>query len=96
MYIHTYIYGIVMTISTFSSREFNHDVSKIKKAALKGPVFITDRGHPAHVVLCIKDYLELTKTKESIVDLLAMPDAANIAFEAPKIEGKLYRPEDFD
>lgn len=85
-----------MTITTITSREFNQDVSKIKKAALHGPVFITDRGHPAHVLLAIEDYLKLTKTKETIVDLLAMPASKNIDFEAPKLKGKIYRPEEFD
>ncbi len=42
-----------MAITTFSSREFNQDVSKIKKATTQGPVFITDRGHLAHVLLSI-------------------------------------------
>ena len=85
-----------MTISTFSSREFNQDVSKIKKAASHGPVFITDRGHPAHVLLSIEDYLNLAKTKENIVELLAMPEALDIEFDLPKIKGKIYKPEDFD
>lgn len=85
-----------MTISTFSSREFNQDVSKIKKATMQGPVFITDRGHPAHVLLSIEDYLKLTKTKETIVELLAMPDSSDIKFEAPKIKGKIYRAEKFE
>lgn len=85
-----------MTITTVSSREFNQDVSKVKRASLHGPVFITDRGHPSHVLLAIKDYQKLTKTRESIVDLLTMPDAANIDFEPPKLKNKLYRPEDFD
>ena len=85
-----------MAISTFSSREFNQDVSKIKRAAATGPVFITDRGHPAHVLLSIEDYLSLTKTKENIVDLLGIPDSSNIEFEAPKIQGKMYRAEEFD
>ena len=85
-----------MTISTFSSREFNQDVSKIKKAASHGPVFITDRGHPAHVLLAIDDYLKLTKTNESIVDLLAMPDSEDIKFNVSKLKGKLYRGEEFD
>lgn len=31
-------------ITTLSSREFNQDASRAKKAALNGPVFITDRG----------------------------------------------------
>lgn len=84
-----------MSITTFSSREFNQDVSRIKKATSHGPVFITDRGHPAHVLLAIEDYLELTKTKETIVDLLSMPNS-NIDFEAPKLKGPLYHPEEFD
>lgn len=85
-----------MAITTFSSREFNQDASKIKKAAAKGPVFITDRGHPAHVLLAIEDYLKLTKTKETIVDLLAMPDATDIDFEPPKLSKKMHRPGEFD
>ncbi len=35
-----------MAITKLSSREFNQDTSKAKRAAKKGPVFITDRGHP--------------------------------------------------
>lgn len=84
-----------MTITTVSSREFNQDVSKIKRASLHGPVFITDRGHPAHVLLAIEDYQKLTKTKENIIDLLAMPDAVEIDFEPAKLNKKIYRPEDF-
>lgn len=84
-----------MTITTITSREFNQDVSKVKRAALKGPVFITDRGHPAHVLLSIEDYQKLTKTKETIIDLLAMPDVADIDFDVPKLKNQIYRPEDF-
>jgi prevent-host-death family protein len=84
-----------MTITTVTSREFNQDVSKIKRAALNGPVFITDRGHPAHVLLAIQDYEKLTATKESIIDLLAMPNADEIDFEPAKLNTKIYRQEDF-
>jgi len=83
-----------MTITTVTSREFNQDVSKIKKAAANGPVFITDRGHPAHVLLTIEEYLKLTKTKENIIDLLAMPEVADIDFDIPKLHrGFLNRKE---
>jgi prevent-host-death family protein len=84
-----------MTITTVTSREFNQDVSKIKRASLKGPVFITDRGHPAHVLLSIQDYEKLTKTKENIVDLLAMPDVADLDFDVPTLNRKIYNSEDF-
>lgn len=85
-----------MSITTVTSREFNQDVSKIKRASANGPVFITDRGHPAHVLLTIQDYQKLTGTKENIIDLLAMPDAADIDFEAAKLNKTIYRPEEFD
>ena len=85
-----------MIITTITSKEFNQDVSKVKRNAVNGPVFITDRGHPAHVLLTMDDYQKLTKTKENIVDLLAMPDAADIDFEAPRLNKEIYRPEGFD
>ena len=84
-----------MKIITFSSRAFNQDVSKAKRAALRGPVFITDRGHPAHVLLAIQDYQKITTSSKSIVDLLAMPEVADIHFNPPRLRKKLYRPEDF-
>ena len=82
-----------MTITTLTSREFNQDTAGAKKAAAAGPVFITDRGRPAHVLLTIDRYQALTGPTASIVDLLAMPEAANIDFEAPRA-GELYRSAD--
>ncbi|WP_434136725.1 type II toxin-antitoxin system Phd/YefM family antitoxin (plasmid) [Pseudomonas luteola] len=70
--------------TTVSSRQFNHDTSGAKKAALKGPVFITDRGKPAHVLLSIEEYQRLTSTQISIIDILAMPNDEDLEFEAPR------------
>jgi PHD/YefM family antitoxin component YafN of YafNO toxin-antitoxin module len=70
-----------MGVRTISSRHFNQDASGAKKAARNGPVFITDRGKPAHVLLTIEEYRELTGKQGSIVDLLAMPNGAEIEFE---------------
>ena len=42
-----------MTVHTFSSRDFLQDFSAAKRAASEGPVFITDRGRPAFVLLKI-------------------------------------------
>lgn len=80
-----------MTITTLSSREFNQDASGAKKAAKKGPVFITDRGRPAHVLLSIEDYQKMTSGSISIIDLLAMPGVEEIAFDPPRA-GALFRP----
>jgi len=74
-----------MTITTLSSRELNQDVTRAKKAAEKGPVFITDRGKPAHVLLSIEAYRQLTRQRRNIADALAMPNAADIEFDPPRI-----------
>ena len=82
-----------MTITTLSSREFNQDASGAKKAAKNGPVFITDRGRPAHVLLTIEDYRKMTGGSTSIIDMLAMPGVEDVEFE-PARAGNLYRPAD--
>ncbi|TNF66421.1 MAG: type II toxin-antitoxin system Phd/YefM family antitoxin [Gammaproteobacteria bacterium] len=84
-----------MTVKTITSREFNQDVSKAKKSATKGPVFITDRGKLAHVLLTAEAYQKLLK-KDNIVNLLSMPEACDIDFDAPKLTKRLYKPEDFE
>jgi prevent-host-death family protein len=72
-------------ITTFSSREFNQDASRAKKAARKGPVFITDRGRPAHVLLTIEEYWKLAGNGARIADLLAMPGGEDIEFDPPRL-----------
>ncbi|MCC7526915.1 MAG: type II toxin-antitoxin system Phd/YefM family antitoxin [Candidatus Melainabacteria bacterium] len=83
-----------MTITTMSSREFNQDTSGAKKAAKKGPVFITDRGRPAHVLLTIDDYEKLSGNHTSIIDMLAMPGVAEIEFDPPRLSAVFQRPAD--
>jgi len=84
-----------VAMTTLSSREFNQDTGRAKRAAKKGPVLITDRGRPAHVLLSIEDYKKLTGEKKSILQMLAMPAIAEIDFEPPRLSGKLFRPADF-
>ena len=62
-----------MPIAKISSREFNQDSARAKKAAKNGPVFITDRGKPAHVLLSIEDYLRLAGIAVDMVDRLGLP-----------------------
>ncbi|PPC75055.1 prevent-host-death protein [Pokkaliibacter plantistimulans] len=75
-----------MATTTISSRELNQDVSKAKKAAINGPVFITDRGRPAHVLLSIDEYHRITAQHRNIADALAMPEAAEIDFEVEPVK----------
>lgn len=83
-----------MTITTLSSRELNQDVTRAKKAARNGPVFITDRGKPAHVLLTVEEYRRLTERHRNIVDALSMPGLADIEMEIPRSR-ELPRLEDF-
>ena len=82
-----------MTVTTLSSREFNQDTSRAKKAARNGPVFITDRGRPAHVLLTIEDYQRMSAGTASIIDMLAMPGIEDMDFEPGRV-GTLFRPAD--
>ena len=84
-----------MTVTTLSSREFNQDTSGAKKATSRGPVFITDRGRPAHVLLTIEDYQRLTGGHMSLLEAIAQPDA-DFDFEPPRIGGDLVKPADLD
>ena len=83
-----------MTITTLSSREFNQGASEAKRAANNGPVFITDRGRPAHVLMSFEDYQRLTKQRRNIADALAMPGIAYIVFVPPRVTIK-SQPVDF-
>jgi hypothetical protein len=83
-----------VTITKLSSREFNQDTSRAKRAAKRGPVFITDRGRPSHVLLTVEDYQKITGGQKCIGDLLAMPEAARIEFEPPRLKGHWHEPLD--
>ena len=83
-----------MAITKMSSRDFNQDTSRAKRAAKRGPVFITDRGRPSHVLLTVEEYQRITAGQKNIADLLAMPEAAEIEFEPPRVGGSLHKPVD--
>ena len=83
-----------MPITTVSSREFNQDTSSAKKATAAGPVFITDRGKTAHVLLSIEEYQRLTARPRSIAEALSMPGLSDIEFDLPTSR-ELPRPADF-
>lgn len=84
-----------MIITTLTSREFNQGASEAKRAANNGPVFITDRGRPAHVLMSIELYQRMTGNHKKIADLLAMPaDIADVDIEIVRSR-ELARPADF-
>lgn len=84
-----------MSVHTFSSRDFTRDVSAAKRAAVEGPVFITDRGRPAFALLKIEDYYQLAGQQEaSLMDVMdaivgGTPGGAGFEFEPPRLKVEL-------
>ena len=85
-----------MSITTISSREFNQDAGGAKKAAEKGPVIITDRGRPAHVLLSFETYRKLVGAKRSLLDAVAQKEDDDFDFDPPRMGDQIFRDVDFD
>jgi PHD/YefM family antitoxin component YafN of YafNO toxin-antitoxin module len=75
-----------MTMSSLSSRELNHDVSSAKKAAQNGPVIITDRGKPSHVLMTYDEFERLSGRRRSLIEALSMPGLSEIDFAPERVE----------
>ena len=60
-------------VTSVSSREFNQDTGRAKRAAQRGPVVITDRGRPSHVLLTFEEYNRLASRGLNVIDLLGVP-----------------------
>ncbi len=75
-----------MPIRQMTSRELNQDLARAKREACNGPVIITDRGRPAHVLMEYEDYRRLKGEGTSIIDALAMPSGEEVGFNPPKAD----------
>src|SRR4051794_20804050 len=91
------------TTTVMTSREFNQDTARAKRAARNGPVFITDRGKPSHVLLTMEEYERLEHPEEtpgrpkSLAEALADPrPEADFEWEAPKLSGVSLKIPDLD
>jgi prevent-host-death family protein len=86
-----------LTQRKITSREFNQNVAKAKKAAQKGPVTITDRGRAAFVLMTQKEYDKLRGGRQTLFDLVGQsgPDA-DFDFDPPRLGGSLLRRIDLD
>jgi hypothetical protein len=83
-----------MPSTKITSRDFNQDVSRAKRAADDGPVIITDRGIPAYVLLRHDAFQRLTADAPSIRHLLDHPGGEEIEFDPPRLGPGLVRPAD--
>jgi prevent-host-death family protein len=96
MYTHCYILEVAVGITTVTSRDFNQDTGRAKKAAEHGPVFITDRGKPAHVLLSIAAFERLSGTDSNLLELIGNSAAADIAFDPPRMADRSFEPASFE
>jgi prevent-host-death family protein len=77
-------------VATMTAQEFNRDVSAAKRAAVDGPVVITDRGKPAFVLLSVEEFERITD-KRTIVDWLQLD--ADIEFEPATLRSLPQAPD---
>lgn len=84
-----------MPVTKISSREFNQDVTKAKRAAAKVPVIITDRGESAYVLLRHDAYRRSLGRGPTICELLILLGADAIDFDPPKLGEGLIKPAEF-
>ncbi|MDX3977664.1 type II toxin-antitoxin system Phd/YefM family antitoxin [Shinella sp.] len=80
-------------MNILTSRELNHDVSSAKKAAQNGPVIITDRGKPSHVLMTYDDFNRLSGKRRSLIETLSMPGLSEADF-SPERAQIVSRPVD--
>ncbi len=81
---------------TMGSREFNQSTGTAKVAALTGPVFVTDRGRPSHVLLSYDHYRRLTNGTRTLADAMgSTPGAGDVELEVPE-RGSVAEPAVFE
>lgn len=86
-----------MSVHTFSSRDFARDVFAAKRAAVDGPVFITDRGRPAFALLTIEACHRLAgHTEPTLLEVMdGIPGGEGTEFDPPRMN-LVTRPTAFD
>lgn len=86
-----------MGITTITSREFDQDTPGAKRRADRGPVFITDHGQPAYVLLTMAEYNRLAGMGKSVAAALAQSGGSEYDFDVEFARSReLARPFDFD
>ena len=90
-------------VTFMTSREFNQDTARAKRAAKNGPVFITDRGAPSHVLMSFEEYERMkprepdrTKPKNLAEALADNRPEADFDWEPPRMSGFSLKVPDFE
>lgn len=76
-------------MSTMSSQEFNRNPTSAKRKADEGPVYVTEHGKPAYVVISIDEYRRLKgEPKSDLVTALQMDEYHDVELPPVKIDIK--------
>lgn len=76
-----------------ASREFDQNVSQVRRVAETEIVIITDRGKPVHVLMSYAKFRDLTSECPDMAELLVMRE--DIYFEVPCLEMSGFKIPDF-
>lgn len=77
-------------MKSVTSEAFSRDVSAAKRAARDEPVFVTEHGDPAFVLLSIDEYQALTGSGQSVQQMFSqLPKTDAIDVEFPPAMGNL-------
>jgi prevent-host-death family protein len=78
-----------MTVQ-FTAREFNQDATRVKRASKDGPVIITERGKPAHVLMTVAEYdrLKTNRTKVPLVEFMQGLDLSGLDLTRERDTGR--------
>ena len=72
-------------VTMMTSREFNQKTSAAKKAARSGPVIVTDRGTPEHVLMTYEQYEQMAGKTQSHAEFFQnLPDIGDIDVQYPR------------
>lgn len=73
-------------MKSVSARDFNRDVSAVKRSAEDGPVVITDRGAPAYVLMSYRDYVARSAGGMGLAELLTANDDLDLELPVRSVE----------
>ena len=75
------------------AKEFSQNPEAAMRAALEGPVFITEQGQISYVLLSREDYNALHMS-QNLAERLACSESADFEFELQKLS-KIIQAEEF-
>jgi len=74
-----------------TARRFNQDTAGAKRAAEDGPVYVTDRGRPSHVLLTFDEYARLTGAGDLVASIGSDAEAGRIDLDLERLRDEPRR-----